>query len=310
MGTIIKSSRYRMISNRSFELPLPIKYEVFREDNPVAEYEISAEGKVNCRILTKFKEEMLTPIYRPMDISDIYYFMSSRVFQDNTPFTYSELSLLGLEKYNVYDILRKTRGITPYDCYWLKFEGDSCCNYDEALKTFNLLMTPKDIPAPVMMYMPQQMPEAAGNVDVNEILNQHKVDVGTKIDEKQAAANEPETSSGSVMSPDEIEALFASAGLSDSAPAPEPEPASGGKMSQDDIEKLLASAGVGEPAPAPEPEPASGGKMSQDDIEKLLASAGVGEPAPEPEPETSSGGKLSQEEIEALLSGMANDAKK
>ena len=309
MNTILKSSRYRMISNRSFELPLPVKYELYREDNPVAEYEITAEEKVSFRILTKYKEDMLTPIYRPLDISDIYYFLSTRVFQDNTPFTYSELSLLGLEKYNVYDIVRKTRGITPYDRYWLKFDGDSCTKYEEAVKTFNELMTPKDMPAP-SVFMPESAPEQAySEADVNEILNQNKVDVSSKLDEKAAmseespavsASEEPELSSGT-MSEAEIEALLVSAGLSDAAPAAEPEPVSGGMMSQEDIEKMLAATSA--PEPAPEPAPASGGKMSQEDIEKMLAAASAPEPAPAPEPEPApaSGGKMSQDDIEKML---------
>ena len=126
MGSVIKGNRYRLVDNRSFELPLPIKYELLKENDPVALYEVSSDEKVSVSILTKYKENMITPIYRSLDIADIYYFFSSRVFQNGTPFTAAELQLLGLEKYSVYDIIRKTRGVTPYDTYWLRFDGDSC----------------------------------------------------------------------------------------------------------------------------------------------------------------------------------------
>ncbi|MCH5204488.1 MAG: hypothetical protein J1F03_07050, partial [Oscillospiraceae bacterium] len=208
MGNVIKSSRYRMISNHSFELPLPLKYELFREDNPVAEYEVSSEEKVSCRILTKFKEEMLTPVQRPIVMSDIYYFLSTRVFQDNTPFTYSELALLGLEKYNVYEILRKTRGITPYDKYWLKFSGDDCKGYDEALSNFNELMTPKNV------CVPPSAPSADASADMSSNISPAE----------SAQPSEP--------APEPQETPTAAESAS----------SSGGTMSQDDIEKMLAAA--------------------------------------------------------------------
>ena len=92
MGSVLKGNRYRLVDNRSFELPLPLKYELLKEDAPIAEYEISSDEKVTYRIITKYKEEMITPVYRQLDISDIYYLFSCRVFQDRTPFTLTELS--------------------------------------------------------------------------------------------------------------------------------------------------------------------------------------------------------------------------
>ena len=352
MGNVLKRNRYRLVDNHSFELPLPMKYELYKEDSPVAEYEISADQKVSFRIITKYKEEMLTPINRPLSISDIYFFLSSRVFQDNTPFTRFALSSVGLEKYNVMDIVRKTRGMTPYDSYWVKFEGDNC-SYDEALEHFKDLFTanapvftPASAPAPAPQPQPVKTP-AASIADTEEILSQHKPDVSAIKEElgvppaEAAPEIEEEPLRNNTMTADEIEALLAQSGLTDSPsidhfdfdddepasdskmsqddiekllaaqmsaaePAPEPKPDNGGKMSQDDIEKLIA-AQMGAAEPAPEPKSDNGGKMSQDDIEKLIAAQmGAAEPAPEPKPE--SGGKMSQDDIEKLLAAQMSAA--
>ncbi|MCM1165946.1 MAG: hypothetical protein NC299_07805 [Lachnospiraceae bacterium] len=323
MGNVLKGNRYRMVDNRSFELPLPVKYELLKEDSTVAEYEISDDCKVSCRIITKYKEEMITPINRPLDISDIYYFFSCRVFQDKTPFTMAELSLLGLEKYNVYDIIRKTRGVTPFDTYWLRFDGDNC-NYETAKNAWNSLMS--QVGGAAAQSAAPAPQSAASDANVKEILHQHKVDVAAKFAEEantaKAALSEPEPVSNNTMSADEIEALLLKSGLTDIADeepaAPEPEPkeeaSSGGMMSQEAIEAMLAATAAPEPAAEPEPtpapveeKPASGGKMSQEDIEAMLAAA-TPEPAAEPAPveeKPASGGKMSQEDIEAMLAAAA-----
>ena len=329
MGAILKSHRYRLVDNNDFELPLPLKFQVYKKDCPIAEYEISETEELTCRILTKYKEDMLTTVYRPIKLSDIYYLLSCRVFQNNTPFTATELSLLGLEKYSVYDILKKTRGITPFDNYWIKFEGDDC-DYDKALEDFNSVTAPKEensstseetagvseIPGQHKSDAAKISAENISDADIDNILRNGGGKMSQGVIEKllTEAADEPESipapepvaSSGGTMSQDDIEKLLAgSAAEPEPAPATEPAAPSGGKMSQDDIEKLLAGA-TAEPEPAPEPPAPSGGKMSQDDIEKLLAGAAAEpEPAPAPEPPAPSGGKMSQDDIEKLLAGAA-----
>ena len=79
---------------------------------------------------------MITTIHRPLDISDIYYLFSCRVFQDKTPYTYPILDRMGIEKYNVYNILRRTHGITPYDDYWIRFDGETT-TFDQACGEFD-----------------------------------------------------------------------------------------------------------------------------------------------------------------------------
>ena len=322
MGNVLKRNRYRLVDNHSFELPLPMKYELYKEDSPVAEYEISADQRVSFRIITKYKEEMLTPINRPLSISDIYFFLSSRVFQDNTPFTRIALSSVGLEKYSVMDIVRKTRGMTPYDNYWVKFEGDDC-NYEKALDNFKEMFTanaPAFPTAPAPQPQPQQPQAPTESIaDTEEILNQHKPDVSAIKEELGVPPVEavPEVDEeplrNNTMTADEIEALLAQSGLTDSPSIDhcdfdddEPDSDNGGKMSQDDIEKLIA-AQMGAAEPAPEPKPDNGGKMSQDDIEKLIA-AQTAAVQPAPEPKADNGGKMSQDDIEKLIAAQMGAA--
>ncbi|MGN1111040.1 MAG: hypothetical protein ACI4QY_05250, partial [Oscillospiraceae bacterium] len=262
-NVIIKGNRYRLIDNKSFELPLPLKFVVLKEDAEIAEYDISSDERISFRILTKYKENMITPINRPLTIADIYYFFSSRVFQDKTPFTEYELSRLGLEKYNVYSIIRKTRGITPYDTYWVRFEGDSC-DFEKAKKNWDNLMSAEIKPCDAAEstdtpHSTAPVPQTASTApaaeekpseiaDINEILHQQKVDVAATIVE-HAPKPEDEYSStpkNSTMTADEIEQLLIKSGLAEApaevAPPAEPEPApasSGGNLSPEEIAKLF-----------------------------------------------------------------------
>ena len=339
MGNVIKGNRYRLVDNRAFDLPLPLKFELLKADDLIALYEISTDENVSYRIVTKHKENMITPINRPVDISDIYYLFSSRVFQNCTPYTYPELKLVGLEKYSVYDIIRKTRGITPFDTYWVRFDGDNC-DYDTALDTWNKLMSSGSVSEPPEHPVSSSVrnsektiqPEHVAEVreketdsydksHVNDILNQHKIDVEEKLSREKSIISENNSSehfANNTMSIDEIDALLMKSGLDGGFDKlehkKEKTQSSGGNMSQEDIEKMLAAvsapAAESEPAPAEEPK-SSGGNMSQEDIEKMLAAvsapAAESQPAPAEEPK-SSGGNMSQEDIEKMLAAVSAPA--
>ena len=324
MGNILKAYRYRIVDNSAFEMPLPLKFTIWKADAPVAEYLVSEDEQVTYKILTRYKELMITTIHRPLDISDIYYLFSCRVFQDRTPFTLPILERMGLEKYNVYNILCHTHGISPYDDYWISFDGETI-DFDAAVEEFDkYLIGPEVQPVPVVSYPNGAAVEvpAAGKVssaDVGKILDQHKVNVADIVKETSKPVSIVPDSSyepqheleNNKMSEDEIEALLRSCGINEdeqpaeeNAKVPDVDPSSrsetepsGGTMSQEDIEKLLAAnsapaepepepAPAAEPAPATEPAP-SGGTMSQEDIEKLLAAnSAPAEPEPEPAPAT------------------------
>ena len=318
-NVVLKANRYRIVDNSAFEMPLPLKFTVWKCEAPICEYLVSEDEEVSYTIITRFKELMITTIHRPLDISDIYYLFSCRVFQDKTPYTYPILDRMGIEKYNVYNILRRTHGITPYDDYWIRFDGETT-TFEQACGEFDkYLIAPEAQPVPMISYpsgeyrpgrstRPPKQPEA----DVSSILNQHKVDVASIMEEsKTPEAITPETSyapapevENNKMSQDDIEALLRSAGISDS-PAPEPvsdiqvdpatrsqEESSGGVMSQDEVQRMLDEMNMsgGSEKPAESAEPAEPAEPVETPTEEII------------EPAEPSGGKMSQDDIEKLLS--------
>ena len=324
-NVVLKANRYRIVDNSAFEMPLPLKFTVWKCEAPICEYLVSEDEEVSYTIITRFKELMITTIHRPLDISDIYYMFSCRVFQDKTPYTYPILDRMGIEKYNVYNILKRTHGITPYDDYWIRFDGEAT-TFEQACDEFDkYLIAPEAQPVPMISYpsgeyrpgrsaRPQKkQPEA----DVSSILNQHKLDVASIMEEsRKPEPIVPETSyapapevENNKMSQDDIEALLRSAGISDS-PAPEPVPdiqvdpatrsqeePSGGVMSQDEVQRMLdemnMSGGIEKPAESPAPaESAETDEPVETPTEEII------EPA---EPSEPSGGKMSQDDIEKLL---------
>ena len=317
-NVVLKANRYRIVDNSAFEMPLPLKFTVWKCEAPICEYLVSEDEEVSYTIITRFKELMITTIHRPLDISDIYYLFSCRVFQDKTPYTYPILDRMGIEKYNVYNILRRTHGITPYDDYWIRFDGETT-TFEQACGEFDkYLIAPEAQPVPMISYpsgeyrpgrstRPPKQPEA----DVSSILNQHKVDVASIMEEsKTPEAIAPETSyapapevENNKMSQDDIEALLRSAGISDS-PAPEPvsdiqvdpatrseEESSGGVMSQDEVQRMLDEMNMsgGSEKPAESAEPAEPVEPVETPTEEII------------EPAEPSGGKMSQDDIEKLL---------
>ena len=317
MGNVLKSSRYRIVDNRAFEMPLPLKFTVLMEDAQICSYLVDEEERVSYDIITKYKEQMLTTIQRPLNISDIYYLFSCRVFQDRTPFTYPILDRMGLDKYNVYNILTRTHGISPYDEYWIRFDGEKL-NYEQALKQFKEYVIDAEaqpaethamaapgvqignIPAPA---------ETEKKPNVSAILNQNKVDVEALTagshrpvciapDESYAPAMELENNK---MSEDEIEKLLHSVGIDDEDENDTHADGSAPDIAIGDAEAVAVD-GSSRSEEYSEP---SGGKMSQEDIEKLLTASAPAEPEPAPAPAEPSGGKMSQEDIEKLLAANA-----
>ncbi len=322
--TVVKRNTYRLIDANSFELPLPFRFEVYKKDYHIADYEINEDGEIICNIITKYKEDMITTIHRPLTISDIHYLFSCRVFQDCTPYTYQMLKNVGVEKYNVRDIIRKTHGVIPYDNYWIKFEDDDdSLDFETVQENFRRMMEPPLMPAAPAA----NVPEAAMSPDLSEVLSQHTIDISGLVGQSQSAAapddaenmlrtaiaftppEEEEEVVNNKMSEAEIAALLMTTGIETPAMTDEqvnevfavnntPSEPSGGMMSQEAIEAMLAA----NAAPDPEPSAPSGGMMSQEAIEAMLAANA----APDPEPTAPSGGMMSQEAIEAMLA--ANSA--
>ncbi|MCL2634342.1 MAG: hypothetical protein FWD34_07525 [Oscillospiraceae bacterium] len=315
---VIKSNTYNVVNTEPFDIPKPLEFELLSGNSLLAAYTIQEDGRVDYSFNPGSKERILTSTSRPLDLNDIYFLLSSRVFPDKMPFTRNELDRFGIYEYNPYEIARKTHGIMPADRYWFRFFGEDL-SFKKASEDFNSYFT-KPVPAPATEAAPppaesvdemteqelqaifsidsllnQKSHEFTSINDVNSILHENTLDIeslAANIDDTPitesvfvAALDKPESS---VMTPDQIAALLNKS----SEPAPEP-------------------ALPDSPAP-PIAEPVSdsggGGNMSPEAIAALLSSAGGGEPEPTPAPaETSSGGNMSPEAIAALLSSAGGD---
>ena len=142
---IIKSHTYNVVNTEPFEFPKPIKFELMYGNGLLATYEIHEDGQVDYSYNSAAKEPILTSTSRPLELNDIYFLFSSRVFQDKTPFTEGELLRFGVEEYNPYEIVRKTHGIMPIDRYWIKF-SDEDLTYKKAADNFAEYFVPAQPP--------------------------------------------------------------------------------------------------------------------------------------------------------------------
>lgn len=121
---IIKANTYIPISGEPFELPLPLKLELLWANNLLCVYSVSEDETVDFTYNINTDIPILTPTGRKLRMSDIYYLLRSRVFRDSPYVTPAELARLGLTEYNPYQIVRRTYGILPGDCYWIRRADD------------------------------------------------------------------------------------------------------------------------------------------------------------------------------------------
>ncbi|MCL1904031.1 MAG: hypothetical protein FWF94_06425 [Oscillospiraceae bacterium] len=303
---IIKSNTYNVVNTEPFDIPLPLKFELMYGNGLLASYTIHEDGRVDYSFSSSAKEPILTSTARPLELNDIYFLFSSRVFQDKTPFTELELARFGLDEYNPYEIARKTHGIMPIDRYWIKFQGDEDMTYKKAERNFSNYYNPaadtetsakneessgdsvdldssKNAENPnetiledsiycLESILEQKSNEYSSINDVGSILNENKLDLNSVLSELD---DKPIT-----------ESAFASSSHQKAAPVTESKPkpeSSGGNLSPDAIAALLAESAVEEPPAAeskPEPE-SSGGNLSPDAIAALLAESAVEEPPEE-----------------------------
>lgn len=130
---IIKANTYIPISGEPFEMPLPLKLELLWANNLLCVYSVSEDETVDYTYNINTDIPILTPVSRKLKIGDIYYLLRSRVFADNPYIAPAELERLGLTEYNPYRIVRKTYGILPGDCYWIR-RADDKTDYASAVE--------------------------------------------------------------------------------------------------------------------------------------------------------------------------------
>jgi hypothetical protein len=133
---IIKQFTYNVVNTEPFDIPLPLEFELMHANALLASYKVHENGQVDYQFSTKANEKILTSTLRPLELNDIYFLFSQRVFPDKKPFTQTELERFGVVEYNPYEIARKTRGILAADRYWIKFEGEEL-SYKQAVEQYN-----------------------------------------------------------------------------------------------------------------------------------------------------------------------------
>lgn len=144
---IIKAHTYFPISSDPFDMPLPIKFELHHANTLLCIYSIKDDFTVDYSYNANTDIPMLTPPDKHLKITDIYYLIRSRVFQDNPYTTPMELERLGLTEYNPYEIILKTYGILPADAYWIK-RSDDKSGFDDAIAKYNKIMFGIQPPGP------------------------------------------------------------------------------------------------------------------------------------------------------------------
>jgi len=299
---VIKSHTYNIINPEPFEIPFPLVFELLSGNTLLAEYTISETGVVDYSFNPNTSEKILTSIRRPLTLDDIYFLFTSRIFPDKTPYTAVEMERFGITEYHPYTIVRKTRGMSLVDKYWLRFENEEI-NYKSALYEFNDYYENsykkylESLEAPNVGSDTSGVPQKEGDCPVHAAAVESAK--GLVRDEQK-------------MSDDMVSALMAS--LGDEAEDPggrmiEPDSGELEKMSDEDIAAMLAMN-----APHEEAE-SSGGMMSPEAIAAMLAANSAPEPVteavvepaaeeskPEPAAESDSGGgMMSPEAIAALL---------
>ena len=301
------------VTPEPFDMPLPLEFELMHGNIIMTRYEIAEDMTVNYSFNPETSERFLTPLHRPLSIKDIYFLVVSRVFPDDTPVTEQLLDMFELDEYNPYDILRKTRGIMPFDGYWFRFEGEDRLTYKKALKEYNsyqIKAYEKAVAAQKKLQeeaqqarqaqelVAAQLNESAAMEPVSDILDQHALHFDALA----------QTTVGDPMAPGEFRATVIGGNDRDTAVssvmATDAAVSDAEKMSDDAIAALLAGmGGVSEPEPEPAPAADPNAKMSDDAIAALLAGMG-GVSEPEPAPAADPNAKMSDDAIAALLAGM------
>ncbi len=144
---IIKARTYFPTSSEPFEIPLPLKMELHHANTLLCIYTVKTDLTVDYSYNANTDIPMPTPPEKYLTISDFYYILRSRVFQEDPFIAPVELKRLGLTEYNPYEIILKTYGIMPSDAYWLKRSDDSS-GFDDAIAKYNKIMFGVQPPGP------------------------------------------------------------------------------------------------------------------------------------------------------------------
>ena len=155
MTKIIKSNTYIPVNDSLFNMPLPCSFEIMDENRVIFQVRIDAGKNVNTKNFTA----PCNSNNAGFTFTDIHYFFKSRV-----DLTYSGMFRPISEKENdTYQIIRNTHGILSIDKIWIRFEGENL-TYEQVTNKNSI--------------------DNMGKIE--EILNQHSVDLNRILNEKGA----------------------------------------------------------------------------------------------------------------------------
>lgn len=105
------------------ERRITIEFDYMSRNNRVAHVTAYSDGAVNCILYTK--NPLDNPLPLGSNMKRLMEFFESRCFPKDRGNARQLLDYLGLEFYDPYAIVLRTRGQQNDDFYWLRFKGDT-----------------------------------------------------------------------------------------------------------------------------------------------------------------------------------------
>lgn len=135
MSRLIKANTYIPVSAEAFDMPIPIKLELFYRNTLLCVYSVSEDKTVDYTYNANTEIPILTSTDKRLAINDIYFLIRSRLLPEN-PFTARMYcDRLGLSEYSPWAVLERTHGFMPMSDYWIKCGGEEI-TFDEVVKQY------------------------------------------------------------------------------------------------------------------------------------------------------------------------------
>lgn len=102
-----------------------VEFDWLRKDRVITH--VKANRRTGVVEVENFTDDLQETFFvkRPHTLSEISKLFEDRCFERTNAGVETLLGLLGLEEYNPYDIVRRTRGRTVMDFYWIRFSDDT-----------------------------------------------------------------------------------------------------------------------------------------------------------------------------------------
>lgn len=105
-----------------------LKFDVYHEDDKTGRIELDGVNliKKECYLGSDVKYLfILFPFYNMTTGMQVVSYLKKRIVQRDRDGVKDLLKRSGINEYNFYEILKKTKGSDPDDMIWFKFDGDN-----------------------------------------------------------------------------------------------------------------------------------------------------------------------------------------